>query len=133
VRVFLDTNVLVSAFAARGVCADVHRVVLIEHTFVTGEVVIRELTRALRSRVKLPSATVEDIEAFVREYEVVPRPKAPSPLPVRDPADRWVLASAVDARADLLVTGDRDLLEIASDAPINIVNPRAFWELLRKP
>ena len=31
-------NVLVSAFATRGVCADVLRVVLAEHTLVTGEV-----------------------------------------------------------------------------------------------
>jgi hypothetical protein len=36
-----DANILVSAFATRGVCADVLRVVL---TFVTSEVVLRELT-----------------------------------------------------------------------------------------
>ena len=46
-RVFLDTNVLVSAFATRGLCADVLRLILAEHTLVTGEVVLRELRRAL--------------------------------------------------------------------------------------
>jgi len=47
VRVFLDTNVLVSAFATRGVCADLVRFVLAEHTLVTSEVVLRELRRVL--------------------------------------------------------------------------------------
>ena len=132
-RVFLDTNVLVSALATRGVCADVLRVVLAEHTLVTSEVVLRELTRALRTRIKLSARAVDEIERFLREHEVVPRPSAPSPLRIRDADDRWVLASAVDARADLLVTGDRDLLDAAADAPVKIVDPRAFWDLMRQP
>ncbi|MBI4615528.1 MAG: putative toxin-antitoxin system toxin component, PIN family [Planctomycetes bacterium] len=132
-RVFLDTNVLVSAFATRGVCADVLRVVLAEHTLVTSEVVLGELFRALRTRLKLPARTIHEIEMFLRAHEVHPRPEAPSPIEIRDPADRWVLASAVDARAELLVTGDRDLLDVAADLPVKIVNPRAFWDLMRRP
>ncbi len=131
-RVFLDTNVLVSAFATRGVCADVLRVVLAEHTLVSGEVVLEELRRALRTRIKLPARLIDEIEGLLREHEVTPRPTERSPLPIRDPDDRWVLASAVDARADVLVTGDRDLLDVAADASVEIVDPRAFWELLRR-
>jgi hypothetical protein len=37
VKVFLDTNVLVSGFAARGLCADVMRLVLAEHELIMGE------------------------------------------------------------------------------------------------
>ena len=42
-------------------------------------------------------------------------------IEIRDPADAWVLASAVAVDADLLVTGDRDLLDIAAQAPLRIV------------
>ena len=73
-RVFLDTNVLVSAFATRGICADVLCVVLAEHTLVTGEVVLRELRRVRRTRIGLPPRAVREIDGFLREYEVVPRP-----------------------------------------------------------
>jgi uncharacterized protein len=132
VRVFLDTNVLVSAFASRGLCADVMRQVLAEHELVIGEVVLRELRRALRVKLKLPPATVTAIEELLRESEVIPRPRTPSDLEVRDPDDRWVLASAISGRADVLVTGDRDLLEVAARAPIRIVDPRGSWTLLRK-
>ena len=57
-RVFLGINVLVGALATRGVCADVLRVVLAEHTLVTSEVVLRELIRALRTRIKLPARSL---------------------------------------------------------------------------
>lgn len=131
-RVFLDTNVLVSAFATRGLCADVVRQVLAEHTLVTGEVVLQELRRVLRTRLRLPVRRVEEIERFLREQEVVPKPGKPSETAVRDPDDAWVLASAEAANADVLVTNDRDLLDIAPKATLSIVDPRAFWALLRK-
>ena len=47
-RVYLDTNVLVSAFAARGLCADLLEVVLLEHEFTLGRNVLSELGKALR-------------------------------------------------------------------------------------
>ena len=131
-RVFLDTNVLVAAFATRGLCADVMRVVLTEHRLITGEIVLTELRKALGRRIKLPAATIEDILALIREQEVVPKPRKPSDLPIRDPDDRWILASALAGRADVLVTGDRDLLDIADKAPLPVLDPRAFWDLLSK-
>ena len=131
-RVFLDTNVLVSAFATRGVCADVLRVALAEHTLVTGEVVLRELGRVLRTGIGLPPAAFREIDEFLREYEVAPKPSARAAVPQRDPDDQWVVASAVESRADVLVTGDRDLLDIAADAPIKIVDGRGCWALARK-
>ncbi len=50
---------------------------------------------------------------------------------IRDAADAVVLAEALAAEVDVLVTGDRDLLEIATTAPVRILNPRGFWEELR--
>ena len=130
-RVFLDTNVLVSAFATRGLCADVLRHVLAEQVLVVGEVVLGELRRVLTAKLKLPAATVAEIEQFLREYEVIPRPLAPCSLEIRDPDDRWILATAIDGRADLLVSGDQDLLTLAGTAPLRIVDPRGFWTIVR--
>jgi putative PIN family toxin of toxin-antitoxin system len=133
VRVFLDTNVLVSAFATRGLCADLFRHVLAEHDLITGEVVIEELRRVLRDRIKVAARTVTAIEQLLRDQSVVPKPAEPYPLPIRDTDDRWVLASAVAGKADVLVTGDSDLLEMASRAPLPIVDPRGFWNMVRGP
>jgi uncharacterized protein len=131
VRVCLDTNVLVAAFATRGLCADVLRTVLAEHDLVIGEVILAELRRALATKLKVPADQIEAVEAVLAAVPVVPKPAAPSDLAIRDPADRWVLATAIAGAADVLVTGDQDLLVVASDSPIPILEPRTFWELLR--
>jgi len=130
--VFLDTNVLVSAFATRGLCADVLRYVLAEHELIVGEVVLRELRRILLRRIRLPQNIVSEVEDFLRDQEVVRKPRKPSSLPIRDPSDRWILASAVEGKADILVTGDRDLLDVTASAPLPIVDPRGFWVRARK-
>jgi putative PIN family toxin of toxin-antitoxin system len=130
-RVFLDSNVLVAAFATRGLCADVLRTVLSEHQLILGEVVLAEFRRALSKKLKLPADRIRAAEAVFDGIPVVPKPKKPSPLKIRDASDRWILATAVAGRAEILVTGDDDLLSVAGESPIRIVSPRAFWELLR--
>jgi uncharacterized protein len=131
VRVCLDTNVLVAAFATRGLCADVLRTVLAEHELVIGEVILAELWRPLAEKFKLPAKQVDAIEAVLTIVPIIPKPAAPSEVVVRDAADRWILATAIAGAADVLVTGDQDLLVVAADAPVRILDPRAFWELLR--
>jgi len=131
VRVFLDTNVLVGAFATRGLCADVLRHILAEHDLIIGEVVIVELRRVLRDRIKIPAPVITSIEQLLRDQIVVPKPSEPHSLPIRDPDDRWVLASAVAGKADVLVTGDSDLLDMTSQSPITIVDPRGLWIMVR--
>ena len=130
-RIFLDTNVLVSAFTARGLCADLLRLILAEHDLLTGEVNLGELRRILADRFHATSQQLRVVEDQLREHTVVPRPAAPSRLPIRDPEDAWVLASALDGQAELLVTGDQDLLAVAATAPVPIVSPRAAWEQMR--
>jgi uncharacterized protein len=131
VRVCLDTNVLVAAFATRGLCPDVLRTVLAEHELVLGEVIVTEFRRALEGKLRLPADRIAAAEETFRALEVVPRPAEPSPLELRDPDDRWIVATAMKGGAEVLVTGDSDLLEVAEESPVPILSPRAFWDLLR--
>lgn len=130
-RVFLDTNVLVAAFATRGLCADLVRTILADHQLITGDVVLAELRAVLEERIKLPASTVAEIVALLRAQEVVPKPAQPSSLPIRDADDQWIVASAVAGRADVLITGDQDLLAVARESPVPILSPRGFWEQIR--
>ena len=47
VKVVLGTNVLVSGFTTRGLCADVIRLVHAEHELIIGDVVLKEVERVL--------------------------------------------------------------------------------------
>ena len=130
-RVCLDTNVLFAAFATRGLCADVLRVVLEDHELVVGEVLFDELERALRAKLSLPEAQFAAVLAALVTPAPVPRPLAPDALAVSDSDDAWVVATAMAGRADVLVTGDAALLAAAPGAPLPILSPRGFWTWLR--
>jgi predicted nucleic acid-binding protein len=135
VRVFLDTNVLTSAFGTRGLCADVLRLILAEHELITGEVAIEELRRVLRRKFGVPADTVREIEGFLREYHVEPKPRRLPDLKLTEPNDLLMVGSALGAKAEILVTGDRELLDIEKKpAGLRIISPREFWSLAaRKP
>jgi len=131
-RVYLDTNVLISAHTTRGLSADLYRLILAEHELLTGEVNLTELQRVLREKFRVPAPLRRRLEQDLREHTIVPKPGTPSRMALRDPDDAWVLASAVAGKAGLLVTGDKDLLEAAPHSPVSIMTPRACWEALRR-
>ena len=131
-RVFLDTNVLVSGFATRGLSADVVRLLLAEHELLTGEVVLEETRRVLTEKFGVPDEKADQIERLLRRRHVEPVPDSDSPVEVRDPDDEVVLASAIAAGAEILVTGDNDLLDVADQVEsLRIMTPRTFWEEVR--
>jgi putative PIN family toxin of toxin-antitoxin system len=131
-RVFLDTNVLVSGFATRGLSADVVRLPLSEHGLLTGEVVVEETRRVLTEKFGVPKGKADQIERLLRRRHVEPVPDSDSPVEVRDPDDEVVLASAIAAGAEILVTGDNDLLDVADQVEsLRIMTPRTFWEEVR--
>lgn len=130
-KIYLDTNVLVGAVATRGLCADVLHAVLAEHQLIVGDAVLSELRRVLRQNIRLPADALGEVEAFLRQQAVVVRTVPPLAFRIRDHQDLAILAEAVAGAADVLVTGDRDLLDIAARAPLPIVTPRGLWELLR--
>jgi putative PIN family toxin of toxin-antitoxin system len=131
VKVFFDTNVLLAAFATRGLCADLFAHVLLEHDLLVGEAVIRELRAKLRTKVKLPKKTIDEIEVLLRDQVVVLTPTDHLNLGITDPDDEWIVAEAMAGEADVLVTGDAALHKLGKRAPLPIVSPRGLWELLR--
>lgn len=131
-KVFLDTNVLVSALTARGLCADLFRYLLAEHEVLTGEVNLVELRRALKDRFGAAPRQLDAVDALLRDQTIIARPRATSPVRVRDRDDEWVLAAAIAGEAAMLVTGDRDLLSVAADSPLPVLAPRDAWERLRR-
>lgn len=128
-RVCLDTNVLVAAFASRGLCTDLLRLVLSEYELIVPEVVAEELRRVLTTKFKMES--LASVEAVLERCESVPRGMEPCPVDVRDPDDARVLADALKGEVDFLITGDQDLLSAAEESPIPILSPRAFLTLAR--
>ncbi len=126
----MDTNVVVSAVATRGVCADLMTLVLAEHELVLGQTVLAELQRVLHDKLGVPKATIGELDAFLRQRATVVATPDPVPESALDVGDAAVLAEAVAAEVDALVTGDEELLKL-QHSPVPIVSPRGLWERLR--
>jgi putative PIN family toxin of toxin-antitoxin system len=132
VRVFLDTNVLASAIATRGICADVLHVTLAEHELVIGEKVLAELSRVLRTKFRVTSEDADETDAFLRREAEVVAEATRLGIRFADADDITILEQAVAGQANVFVTGDRDLLEAELKLPLRILSPRGFWDLMRE-
>ena len=58
-RVFLDSNVLVSAFATRGLCVDLYERLLTEHQIVIGEAVVAEVLDVMKRKLRASAALLK--------------------------------------------------------------------------
>lgn len=130
-RVVLDTNVLVSAFASpRGVSGRIFDMWEADRfELVTSEYILDELARVLIKKLKVPPSPVRDaISRFYSTATVV------TPLSVHvdtiDDNDLPILGTALAGRASYLVTGDKIILAHGRIHSIPIITPRDFLNRL---
>lgn len=140
IRVIADANVLVSAALARSPFApsalvleaalDGRMELLSSPTLVseTTSVLVRP---RLRRYLSLDEAERFIADAAAQTTYVNDAPE-PHPAVCRDPRHGYLVALAVARRADAIVTGDRDLLELP-DPPVAVLTPRVLIERLDAP
>ena len=129
-KIVLDANVIIAAFAARGLCESIMEVCLSEHEIALSDDLLDEILRNLRLKIKLPVNIVDNIGELLHEHANFSVPVfLPSHI-CRDPDDIKVLGLAVASNADYIVTGDKDLLVLKSFQGIPILNPRQFSDIL---
>lgn len=136
-RLLFDTNVWVSALVARGICAQLVREALERHgaqghELLTCPRVRREARRVIAFKLKATTAQLallEDLWASVTEVRDGPKAGMPPGFP--DPDDWPIVAAALAAGADGLVTGDKALLALGSVEGMPMVDPRTAYLRLR--
>ena len=127
--VVLDTNVIVAALVAKGLCHEVVVRALGSSAVVSSPALLDELEQTLRAKFTLgPAATAFLEQLRLRVHLVTPATFAN--LVSRDADDDVVLATAVAAKATVIVTGDLDLLVLRRYNGIDIVTPRDFLSRL---
>ena len=130
-RVFLDTNVLASAAATRGLCADVLREVFTSHELFLSRQVLKELKRVLRSKFGIDPDLSDEFISLLQQDAVITRAAPAANVKLRDKDDLPILGAAVAAGAEVFVTGDKELLELGRVKNLEIRSPRQFWEILK--
>lgn len=135
----LDSSVLVSSFLTAGGTSYTVLSAAERGDFVLclSSAILEETHRSLRDKVKTirrhytyPDARIDthiaDLAALAEPVTDLPELRV---VPL-DPKDDVIVATAVKAGADYLVTGDRHLLSLGVYEGIRIVTPRQFLNLL---
>jgi len=131
VRVLVDSSVIVAAVARPGVCTQFLDELVDGHVWLVSDFILDEVARKLREKFNIPQAVIaETIDRFTKLGERVEAAVIPSGE-CRDPEDIPILGAAVGGDADLLVTVDKDLLELRAFRGIPIVKPGEAFRRLR--
>ncbi|MCJ7593227.1 MAG: putative toxin-antitoxin system toxin component, PIN family [Desulfobacterales bacterium] len=128
---FLDTNVLVSAVATRGLCADVLREIFVSHQFIVSAPLITELKNVLRTKIGVPKEIISDFVEVLTQDSILSENTKLTNIDINDKDDILILSTALNGNAELFVTGDKEVLELERIQFMRIVSPRQFWETLK--
>lgn len=124
-RIVFDTNVVVAGIVADGLCREIVEIHLPEHDAILSPALWQELLDKLQSKFHLTPDELPLLQLYQRHAQWC-EPSALNPPTCRDPDDDWVLATALAGQAEVIVTGDDDLLCLHSFQGIAILNPRQF-------
>ena len=139
IRAFVDANLFVSFLlnpaAATPPATIVWAGLAGAFTLLVSERVVAEFQTKIATKAYLAARiAAEDVEAFVallaEGAEMVPELPEPFPEVGRDRKDDYLFAHALIARADVLVSGDDDLVSFEQIEDVVIVSPARFLAIL---
>ncbi len=130
-RVVPDTNVLVSAIVFGGPPGQImERSAQGDLQLILSPALIDELREVLRRKFGFSDAAVYQAETLLRRISTLVEPQQTVTLISADPQDNRVLEAALAGDADVIVSGDRHLLDLKTFGAVSIVTPRELLRIL---
>ena len=132
--VVLDANIYVSALAFGGKPRRALRLGITRRVDVAISDPIRtEVLRTLRNKFRWSNERLAEADGLIGAAARSVVPVATLHVVERDPDDDRVLECAVSAKAELIVTGDSDLLSLGEYEGIEIIQVTAFLDRVGPP
>lgn len=139
-RVVIDTNVLISGSFGKQLSPPFQILRAIREQkviLITSDLILKEIKDVLSRKnisklTKMSTAEQNDFLDMLSMRSVVTPDVKLSQAVVRDEKDDKFLACAVEGNADLIVTGDNDLLILDEYKGIKIITPKEFVALLQR-
>lgn len=132
IKAVQDTNVIISSIFWRGNPYEViKKGVTKKFQIIISPDIIEEVIRKLKIKFDFPDYYVQIYIRLLLSFCKVITPISEFDV-VRDKTDNKIIDCAFDGKADYIVTGDPDLLELKEFRRIKIVTPKEFLEIVGK-
>ena len=128
-KILFDTNVIISGFVSQGYSFDVIKDAANKHEVYCTEYLLKETQKNLSTKFPLSHEAVSSIINTVKKQFTFGKTANTIEKISRDSKDDQILADAVTNDVDIIVTGDKDLLEIKNYKGIKIITPKDYWKL----
>lgn len=133
-KAVIDTNILVSVLkGSRSLLPLYNAFKSGRFKLVINADFIKELAAVLyRPRLRIESDDIKELFKLIKIKAIRVELGTPFIDACRDPKDNFILETAIESKADFIVTGDKDLLVLKSFRGIPIIKPKDFIIRLRK-
>ena len=130
-KIILDTNVIIAAFAAHGLSHSVFELCIDRFEIYGSAEIMEEVERNLKKKLRLSKKIIEEIILYLKENTIIEEVEEIPRGICRDSEDDFILGLVEKTQADYLITGDKDLLIMNAFGSTKIITPRQFWEIIR--
>ena len=131
-KLVLDANVIIAAFATRGLCHSLLELCLYDHIIFLSEDLLNEIIIKLKKKIKLPGQVINEIVFFLKAHTRIVAPPLFKERVCRDKDGDKVIGLAVSTKSYCIISEDNDFLVLKRYNSIQILSPRQFWNILRK-
>ena len=92
--------------------------------------ILDEVANKLRTKFKFPEESIQELVDIILTHSLIVEPTSKFVV-VRDKSDNKVIECAFDGKADYIVTGDPDLLDLKEFKSTRIITAKEFLERVR--
>ena len=128
-KILFDTNVLVAAFLRGGSSYDVIEQAIHEHEIYYTTFIIAEFRRVFKDKFHYPASIINEFVIFIKKFFIKGITADVIENICRDREDDQVLADGVINGVNVIITGDKDLLDLKTHKRIKIIQPNEYWNL----
>ncbi len=126
-KIVFDTNVILSSFLTEGIAHKIFNHCVINHSIYLSDYIVNELTRILTKKFKVKDSELNELLNFIESFLINVKPDNLIPDVCRDKNDNQILQLAEYIKADIIISGDNDLLVLKKFKSTNILSPRDLF------
>ena len=126
--IVLDSNVLIAAFISpKGICNEVLELCIHNHSLIISEFILSEVRENLNKKFNFSDEEINEIiDLILLKFSVV-KIKGNIINVCRDPDDNNIIETAISGKSSIIISGDKDLLDLKEYQKIKIISPREFY------